>query len=387
MMHSIPRFLSIVSLALLAGCSSLNPFSSKGPKPAELPAFEARADVHQLWRVNIAAAETYRFQPAVADGAVYVAGERGELARIDAKSGNVAWSTRLDRLSAGVGANDSLVAVVTRDGELVVLEASSGAERWRTPVGAEVLAAPGVTNDVILVRTSSNVVKAYETSDGSQRWVYQRDMPALTLRNASGMYVEEGGAIIGYPGGKLVGLNLGNGGPMWELTVTTPRGVTELERVADLAGAPVMEGSEVCAVAFQGRAGCFDLANGRVLWSIEFSSSVGLDRSGRLVVVTAADDSVQALDASDGFVLWRQEPMALRRLSRPLVVGGGVVVGDLEGYVHVLDARDGSIVGRGRAGSGAIEAAPVALGDGSFVVQTVNGDVYAFQLRAMEGMQ
>lgn len=387
MMHRFPRLLAVASLALLAGCSSLNPFSSKGPKPAEVPAFEARADVHQLWRVNIAEADAYRFQPAVVGGAVYAAGERGEVARIDAGNGNVAWTTRLDKLSAGVGANDELVAVVTRDGELVVLEASNGSERWRTNVNAEVLAAPGVTSDTILVRTSANVVKAYEVSDGSQRWVYQRDMPALTLRNASGMYVEEGGAIIGYPGGKLVGLNLGNGGPMWELTVATPRGVTELERVADLAGAPVMEGSEVCAVAFQGRAGCFDLANGRVLWSIEFSSSTGLDRSGRLVVVTAADDSVQALDATDGFVLWRQEPMALRRLSRPLVVGGGVVVGDFEGYVHVLDARDGTIVGRGRAGSGAIETAPVALGNGSFVVQTVDGGIYAFQLRTMEGAQ
>src|SRR5690606_28774325 len=132
-------------------------------------------------------------------------------------------------LSAGVGSDGRTVAVVTVAGEVVALDASSGEERWRAPVGAEVLAAPGVSEQVVVVRTSGNRVLAFESADGARRWTYEREMPALTLRNAVGMTVDERAAIVGYPGGKLVSINLANGGPLWEITVSTPRGVTELE--------------------------------------------------------------------------------------------------------------------------------------------------------------
>jgi outer membrane protein assembly factor BamB len=244
-----------------------------------------------------------------------------------------------------------------------------------------VLAPPGVSERTIAVRASDSRILGFDTATGERRWIYTRTVPPLSLRATAGMQVEANFGIVGFPGGRLVALNLDNGTPLWELTVATPRGVTELERVTDIAGTAVLSRSGACAVAFQGRVSCFDLGNRSVIWTREFSSSVGMDRDDGIVVITSADDSVHGLDARSGVSQWKQGPMFMRRLSRPLLVGDAVVFGDFEGYVHVLDRNQGGFIARTRADGGAIEAAPRRLGARSFVVQTRDGSVQAFEIK------
>jgi hypothetical protein len=55
------------------------------------------------------------------------------------------------------------------------------------------------------------------------------------------------------PGGKLLALNLATGLQRFEVVVGEPRGATELERVTDIAGTPVIFEKDVCAVSYQGR--------------------------------------------------------------------------------------------------------------------------------------
>lgn len=369
------------SFALLTGCSSLNPFSSSAPEPAELASFQPSAALSTLWQTSVGPAGAYVFQPAVVGEDVFAAAHDGTVVRI--QGGQTRWRANAGtRLSAGAGSDGRVVAVVTTDGDVIALEAENGAERWRAPVGAEVLAVPAVSGSVVVVRASDSRLIAFDVSDGSQRWIYQRSMPALSLRNVSGMLTQDNVAIVGYPGGKLVALNTDNGGPLWELTVATPRGVTELERIADIAGTAVLGRREVCAVAYQGRAACFDLENGNALWSREFSSAVGMDRDTRFVFITDAGDAVHGLDAFSGSSVWKQDAMTRRGVSRPLVTGDFVVVGDGAGYVHLLDRDSGRFAARARADSSAIVADPRLIpGSQRFVVQTKDGNVVAFEAR------
>lgn len=377
---SASSLLVAACLAMLSGCASLNPFATKQPKPAEPPAFEARAELGSLWQARVGSGGESLFQPAVVDGVVYAAGQDGSVVRV--QDGRTVWGSNVGaRLSAGVGADGRTVAVVTTRGEVVALDAATGAERWRSPAGVEVLAPPGVTERAVVVRASDSRLIGFDIEKGERRWVYQRSIPPLSLRSAAGMHIDGDVAVVGFPGGKMVAVKLDNGGPLWELTVASPRGVTELERVTDIAGTPVVGRGDICAVAYQGRAACFNLANGTAIWSREFSSSVGMDRDDRFVYITDASDAVHALDVVSGASVWKQGPMALRRLSRPLVVGNAVVFGDFEGYVHALDRETGQFIARTRADGSAITAAPVRLGDGRFVVQTRDGSIQAFAVK------
>lgn len=362
------------------GCSSLNPFASSAPKPAELVAFSETASLNRLWEVRIGSAGPYQFTPAIVDDNVYAAAHNGEVVRLEA--GRRVWTANAGkRLSAGVGSDGSLVVVVAVDGEVIAFDAQNGAERWRTQAGAEVIAPPTVAGQTVVLRASDSRLVGLNASDGSKRWDYQRTTPTLALRNTAGMVVAQNAVVVGYPGGKVVGVSLDNGGPLWELTISTARGVTELERITDVAGTAVIGRRELCAVSYQGRAVCFDTGNGSALWSRDFSSAVGMDKDTRFVMITDDADAVHGLDAFSGVSIWKQAALARRGVSRPLIVDNFVVVADREGYVHLLGREDGNFAARMRADSSGVMVPPQRLGIDSFIIQTRDGGIFALEAR------
>ncbi|QID18580.1 outer membrane protein assembly factor BamB [Nitrogeniibacter mangrovi] len=373
------RALPLVAALTLTACSSLNPFSSSGPKMTPLTDIQASVTLIPRWSASVGDAGIYRFSPAVVDGEVVAAGAGGEVVRLG-DGGQVRWRTDLKGgLTAGVGADPSLAVVANAKGEVIALDGNDGAERWRAAINAEVLAAPAVGRDVVVVRTSDNRLFALDKTSGEVKWTYKRNTPPLTLRSQPGMLIDQNVAVTGFPGGKIAALNLTNGGLIWELTVAYPEGTTEIERIADVTGVPVLYRQNLCAATFQGRVSCFDITNGKTIWSRPISTSVGIDRDARQVYVSEAAGAVSALDAFNGASMWRQGQLGLRQLSAPLVTEAGIVVGDAEGYLHVLDHSTGAFIGRVKTDGSPILTAPQALHDG-VLVQTRDGRVSLFDL-------
>jgi len=229
------------------------------------------------------------------------------------------------------------------------------------------------------VRSVDNRIFAFDEEDGKRRWVYQRAPASLVVRSPTGVTVVGDTAFAGFSGGKLAAIALSNGGMRWESTVAVPKGATELERVTDVVGEPVVQGREVCAAAYQGRVACFDMANGRQVWARELSSLTGVKVDARYAFVSDDRGSVHELDRSNGRPVWKQDKLAYRQLSVPAPVGNVVAVGDLEGYVHFLSRDTGAFVARYSSGGGAVRAAPLALAS-SLLVQTQDGTLVALAL-------
>jgi len=179
--------------------------------------------------------------------------------------------------------------------------------------------------------------------------------------------------VAGYPNGKLVALDIEDGKLTWEATVTSPRGATELERIADVAGLPLIDGNSVCAVAYQGKIACFDIQTRNVIWSRDLSSARSLAVDAKNIYAVDDTGRVHALDKKTGASLWTQDKLKYRKLTSPLVVNGSVVVGDGFGYLHVLSPDDGRLIGRlatdGSAVSGLVPT------EGGLVMQTDKGTV------------
>jgi outer membrane protein assembly factor BamB len=370
------RRLLLAGAVLIAGCSG-----SPGPKMAELTDLPSYIPARFLWGVNVGAAGDAIFFPALVGGGVYAAAQDGTVVRFDVATGQESWRVNTEQaLSGGVGCDGSLVAVGSLQGEAIALEAATGAVRWRARVSSEVLSAPLVTGDLVIVRTGDGRVFALDAKDGKRRWLYQRTIPPLSVRSPIGMVAERGSLFTGFAGGKLVSIALANGAVRWEATVALPRGATELERVADVVGVPVVTEREVCAVAFQGRIGCFDGATGNPLWSREMSSTAGLSIDARYVFVSDDKGAVQALDRAGGATIWKQDKLFLRRLTAPLALGEVVAVGDVEGYVHFLSRETGAFVGRVSTDGTPIRSSLLRLEQG-LLVQTQEGNLYALSLK------
>jgi outer membrane protein assembly factor BamB len=175
----------------------------------------------------------------------------------------------------------------------------------------------------------------------------------------------------------LLALALSNGGPRWEVAVGDPRGTTELERIADISGAPVVAGRDVCAVAYQGRVACFDAESGAPRWAKELSSDVGLGADERFVFAADERGAVNAFARDSGAGVWRNTMLANRRLSTPVSFGRAVAVGDGHGYIHFLSREDGALLARvATDGSAIVAAAPLVAGANA-IFQTQAGTVVA----------
>jgi outer membrane protein assembly factor BamB len=176
----------------------------------------------------------------------------------------------------------------------------------------------------VVVRSIDNRVTAYDADNGSQRWMVQRNVPSLTLRNAPGIVIGSQTAR-GPAGWPLSALALNNGGPRWEVAVGDPRGTTELERISDVSGVPALGSRDICAVSYQGRIGCFDLLNGNVRWIKEFSSDVGVNLDDAYVYAADVGGAVTEFARDTGAVIWRNDRLKNRQLSSPIArpCGGG----------------------------------------------------------------
>lgn len=378
-MRTAVKLSSLAVIAALAGCSSLNPFSSKTEKnhPAPLVEFKPEITVKTAWSIGVGSAGGFTFIPALASGSVFAAAADGMITRVDATNGRQLWRVNAGMsLTAGVGTDGLIVAVAGEKGVLIAFDAD-GKQRWKAQVSSEVLSAPAVGQGLVVVRSIDNRIAAYDAETGSRRWVIQRTAPSLTLRTSPGIVLYGPTAYVGMPGGRLLALAMTNGGPRWEMAVGDPRGTTELERIADVAGTPVVAGRDVCAVAYQGRVACFDAVTGAPRWGKDFSSDVGVAVDERNVY--AADDrgTVNAFVRSSGSGVWRNDKLANRHLSTPAAVNRVVAVGDAQGYVHFLSREDGAFVARVATDGSSLTSAVPLVDDGNVIFQTQAGMLVA----------
>ncbi len=380
--------LAAACLILLGGCQTVGDtydswFGRGRPaqKPAELTPIQATATAKVLWQGSVGGAEKDVFFPAVNGRVVYAAGAAGKITGFDvATGGSVAHIDAGQRISGGVGSGGNLILVGSSRGDVQAF-GRDGKLLWKVQLSGEVLAPPAVQDGIVVVRVGDGRIFGLDALDGRRKWFYQRTAPALSVRSHAGVVVERGAVFAGFAGGRLVAMALGNGNVGWESVVALPRGTTELERVADITSLPVVDGGQVCAVAFQGRVACFDLLRGTTLWTRDMSSVAGMTADSRYVYITDDKDAVIALDKTNGASVWKQDKLKGRNVSGPLAFGRYVVVGDYQGYVHFLSREDGSFAARIATDGSEIGAPPVMLNRDSFVVQTRNGGVYAITVQ------
>ncbi|MGO9446824.1 MAG: outer membrane protein assembly factor BamB [Thiobacillaceae bacterium] len=378
------RLLAGILLVALVGCSTVGGWFGGSSKPAvkpnELTDFKASVTLTPVWKQETSVVGRGVLIPAMDGEGVVAAGGKGDVHRFNVQSGQEEWKTVLGGdLAAGPGTGGGLVLLGDFRGELYALDGATGKKRWESQLSSDVAGIPVVAGDTVVVRTGDGKIFGLSSADGTQRWLFTIQLPLLSLQINKGVVQKDGIVYAGFAGGTLLAIDEKNGAQRWEASVTIPHGATELERVSDVAGSPVLDNRRVCAVAYQGRVACFDLSNGSPNWNRETSSDSGLAMDDENVYVTDEKGIITAYDKDSGRAVWRQDKLANRRVTGPLALGKVIAVGDFEGYVHLLSTEDGSFVGRAKAEGGAIQYAPVDIGPG-IAVETAKGTVTAFKL-------
>lgn len=379
---NIARWSLCCGLLMLGGCSTLTDWVSgknNAIVPNKLVEFSQTAQFSVRWQADLGDAGTSLLQPAVGKDAVFGVSGKGVLTRLERATGKPVWRVESNIIaSAGVGAGDGLVIIGGDKGD-VLAYSEDGKLRWKSKVSSEVLSTPQVANGVVVVRSGDGRIVGLNVADGKRAWIYERSTPALVVRSHAGVTLQRGMVFAGFAAGKLVAISLKDGSVQWENAVSQPRGNTELERISDITSDPVVDDEQVCAIAFQGRVACFDVAQGSPLWTRDIASDKGMMLLRKFLYLSDASGVLMALDKSSGSTLWKNDQLLHRDTATPYTLGNFTVSGDFEGYLHALNREDGRFVARTALDGTAIQGAPLEL-DNGFLVQTHGGKLYSLSL-------
>jgi outer membrane assembly lipoprotein YfgL len=354
---------------LAAGCAS------DGPKPAALEPFDATMTAPAAWNARIDGAD-FPLSVAVSPGVFTVAASDGTVLSLAADNGRELWRTSVGaRLGAGVGSDGRFAAVVTRDGELVVLEA--GRTLWRQPLSLRVTTAPLVAGERVFVLGIDRSVHAFDALDGTRLWSVRRPGDPLTLSQA-GVIAPLRDTLLAGQGPRLAGFDPSNGELRWEVAVGSPRGTNEVERLADLVAPMARAGDVTCVRSFQAAVGCVDAGRGTLMWTRPVGGTVGVAADEELVFGADASDRITAWKTRTGDVAWQSDKLLYRELGAPLATARAVVFGDSDGVVHFLSRATGATALRLTTDGSAVQAAPVVSGSTMLVV-TRKGGLFAFR--------
>ncbi|AVI61315.1 outer membrane protein assembly factor BamB [Halomonas sp. GFAJ-1] len=373
--------LGAVALALLAGCANKG---EPAYTPKELRSFEETSSLDSVWRRNVGdglGRARYPIAPTREGDTVFAADATGLVMALNADSGEREWQTQLDTpISSALNAVAGNLYLGTRNGEVFALNQRDGSVRWRSRVASEVLAAPQANQQLLLVQSIDGQVTALDRASGEERWVYTSSQPALTLRGTGTPMTIDPVTFVGMANGRLTTLDNRNGQPLWDMQIATPRGRSEVERLVDLSGQPVLSpDGRLFVTSYNGRVVALEATQGGVLWESNLSSRHTPILVGNLLFVVTDNSHVVALDANSGQEIWRNNSLEDRWLTAPAFADGRLVFGDFEGYLHLLDAREGDIVGRTRVHRSGISVRPVTEGN-IIHVQANNGRLETLEI-------
>ena len=156
--------------------------------------------------------------------------------------------------------------------------------------------------------------------------------------------------------------------------------VDDAERLVDVDGQLVVDGSTLIAASYQGNIAAYDLQEGVPRWIKELSSTAGLASGFGNVYAVEDNGHVKAFDTQNANEVWSSDALEYREVSTPFTSGSFVLMGDFEGYLHVLAQSDGRFVGRRRVDRKGIQATAAVDGSRLYIIGN-SGRLNAFEIR------
>ena len=383
-MHQGRSICSLLLLIFLAsGCSIFS--AGDELKPAKLQKIDAQVELIQLWKKGTSSNNNEfwgSLEIGSDDTALYIADHSGSVVSLDVATGKELWSVELDiGISGGVGYGGNKALLGTIEGQVLALNAQDGALLWTATVSSEVLSSPAASDSIVVAQTIDNKIYALDAETGSELWQHDAGAPILSVRGNSSAVILNNMLIAAFDNGKLIAFNSENGSLKWETRLALPKGKTELERMIDIDGKPLVVGDIIYSVSYQGRLGALTRGTGRNLWYQDSSSHYSpAYNEGMLFVTEAEDDSMSAFKAGNGILAWKNDQLIHRDLTGPVSLSGNIAVADADGYIHLINPTDGNLVGREKVGGSGVSSPLLVVGE-SLIIQANDGAVSAYKIQ------
>ena len=374
----LPLAIAVAS-ALLLGCSSNK---VKEAKPNPLPKIQQQQGLNLVFSQSVSstnAAEALRLQLDTDNGMIFAIDPDGQVSAYKGKE--QLWKSKITKqeLTAGVEAAEGIVVVGNRKGQLFALDQATGSQKWSAKLSGAILSPSLIQSGRVITIANDGTVFAHDAVTGQQVWAYKLPNVQFSLRGQPApVRLDDRTILVASANAYVYALDVISGVPRFQRRVAISEGRSDIQRLIDIVGDPVVAGQYLVTTSFQGQVTVTDLATQRVVWSEDASSTNRPEVSGNKVFVSTVDGKLNAYSLSTGELAWQNEELLNRQLSNPVMLGQSLVVGDLDGVIHLLDPASGKLVGRAKT-SGEVQSLRVI--DNQLYVATRKGALSIWQNR------
>ena len=348
------HFFAILQIVfILSSCSSLQGLKFWETdevdldEPKELLSYENQKDLSITWNLSFDGEnEIGNFEPGFSSQNLFFADSEGTLSSIAINNGEIVWSTELNFLASGTAAGFGIVVVADVDGNVIALDQKDGAQLWSTNVKGEILSKSVIDTKIVVVKSGSGELIGLNRVSGEIEWSYRSKLPPLTVRGSSSPVLSDDKVFVSFDNGRLGVFDINSGFPLWDGAISYVSGTSELANLIDGDSSPVIEGGLVYTTNYQGNLNIFDIAQKRSVWTNEISSFYSPIIMRGLLIVAEADSTMKSFSLTSLEESWINEDYLNRELSNPVSYKGSLIVGDFEGYIHIIDPLNGKTIGR-----------------------------------------
>lgn len=350
---SLHLFAILQIVFILSSCSSLQGLKFwetdevDPDEPKELSSYENQKDISIIWNLSFDGEnEIGNFEPGFSSQNLFFADSEGTLSSISLKSGEKEWSTELNFLASGTAAGFGILVVADVDGNVIALDQKDGSQLWSTNVKGEILSKSVIDTQIVVVKSGSGELIGLNRVTGEIEWSYRSKLPPLTVRGSSSPVLSDDKIFVSFDNGRLGVFDINSGFPLWDGAISYASGTSELDNLIDGDSSPVIEGGLVYTTNYQGNLNIFDIAQKRSVWTSETSSFYSPVIMRGLLIVAEANSTIKSFSLSSLEESWLNEDYLNRGLSNPVSYKGSLIVGDFEGYIHIIDPLNGKTIGR-----------------------------------------
>jgi outer membrane protein assembly factor BamB len=340
--------------------------------------------------------------PLVVGGKIYVLDSQNTVFAVEQASGRQVWRRSLtsaqtargrffgregaDALPGGLSSSDGRIYAATGFGNLVALDAATGAEIWRMAAGAPIHASPLAGGGRVYVTTNDSELFAVDSRTGEVQWTQSAIAePARMLSSPSPALVGET-LVAPFASGEVIAMLSANGRRLWSEALTRAGTTTSLSTINDIAGRPAVVGGIVFAGSQSGTFAAVEMRTGVRVWDKPIATVQTPWVAGDFVYVVSITGELVAMDTKTGGVKWTRQLPAYKNERKkknliswtgPVMMGSRLVLASSDGRIEIIRPEDGTTIAT-RDVKSEIYVSP-AMAGGTLYYYTNDGELLALR--------
>ena len=317
---------------------------------SDLPNYIPDSKIDLIWEVKFSSEleDAYSFLNIFKfNDELFVPTHNKKIHVISSESGILEGSidTKLDIFS-GLVVDSELIYFGSKQDTVTAMKRSDDTILWQRIMSSEVMSISKVVNNIIYVRTNDSNISAIDINTGKFLWINSQVSADLSIRGSSETIISDNKVYSGFEDGRIAAYDAQNGDIIWQSQLSGIKTETVIDRLNDIDGAMIVDKGVLYAISYQGSIAALDSFSGQILWSREASSIDGLSTNYDNIFYTDDNGILWCLEKYSGRPVWKQDNFKKRLIGTPIFLNDFILVGDIENYIHIINADDGTISGR-----------------------------------------